>query len=140
VIGEYEVGRGKPPLGTRFQKGRSGNPKGRPRGTKNLKTDLMEELQETIVVREGDRTVRMSKQRLMIKTVMNMSLRGDARAFVALLRMMMSLMPDVGSTEVAPALSVDEKELLQGLVDEVQSLQSSPPKRDETPDDEGAES
>lgn len=140
MIGEYEVGRGKPPLGTRFQKGQSGNPKGRPRGTKNLKTDLMEELQETIVVREGDRTVRMSKQRLMIKTVMNMSLRGDARAFVALLRMMMSLMPDVGSTEVAPALSVDEKELLQGLVDEVQSLQSSPPKRDETPDDEGAES
>jgi hypothetical protein len=140
VIGEYEVGRGKPPLGTRFKKGQSGNPKGRPRGTKNLKTDLMEELQETIVVREGDRTVRMSKQRLMVKTVMNMSLRGDARAFVALLRMIMSFMPDVGSTEVAPALTVDEKEMLQGIVDEMQSLQSSPPKRDETPDHEGAES
>jgi hypothetical protein len=100
----------------------------------------MEELQETIVVREGDRTVRISKQRLMIKTVLNMSLKGDARAFVAVLRMMMSFMPDLGSTEVAPALSVDEKELLQGLIDEVQSLQSSSPKRDETPDKEGVES
>lgn len=27
----YEVGRGKPPKATRFQKGKSGNPKGRPK-------------------------------------------------------------------------------------------------------------
>ena len=36
----YEVGYGKPPLHTRFQKGESGNPKGRPRGKKNMATLL----------------------------------------------------------------------------------------------------
>ena len=41
---DYEVGYGKPPEHTRFQPGRSGNPRGRPKGTKNLKTDLVEEL------------------------------------------------------------------------------------------------
>jgi len=32
---DYAVGYGKPPVGTRFQKGQSGNPEGRPRGTKS---------------------------------------------------------------------------------------------------------
>ena len=32
----YEVGYGKPPRHTRFPKGRSGNPKGRPPRSKNI--------------------------------------------------------------------------------------------------------
>ena len=137
----YEVGWGKPPISTRFRKGQSGNPKGRPRGTKNLKTDLMEELQETIVVREGDRTIRMSRQRAMIKTVMNKSLKGDARAIITLIRMITRFTePDGGSTEVDEALSVDERELWQGLLDEVRSEQTYAPKRADKPDDEGGES
>jgi uncharacterized protein DUF5681 len=141
VSNNYEVGWGKPPIGTRFRKGQSGNPKGRPRGTKNLKTDLMEELQETIVVREGDRTVRMSKQRAMIKTVMNKSLKGDARAIITLIRMMTRFAePDGGPTEVDEALSLDESELWQGLIDEVRSEQTSAPKRGDKPNDAGSES
>jgi Family of unknown function (DUF5681) len=140
VSDNYEVGWGKPPIGTRFSKGQSGNPKGRPRGTKNLKTDLMEELRETIVVREGDRAVRMSKQRAMIKTVMNKSLKGDARAIITLIRMMTRFTePDGGSTEFDQALSMNERELWQGLIDEVRSEQTSAPKRGDKPD-EGSES
>lgn len=41
-----EIGYKKPPRHTRFRKGQSGNPKGRPKGTQNLKTDLAEELSE----------------------------------------------------------------------------------------------
>jgi hypothetical protein len=48
-----EVGYGKPPGHSRFKKGQSGNPKGRLSGTRNLKSDLNEELQESVMVREG---------------------------------------------------------------------------------------
>ncbi len=34
--GTYEVGYKKPPRHTRFSKGISGNPRGRPKGTQNL--------------------------------------------------------------------------------------------------------
>lgn len=141
MLDNYEVGWGKPPIATRFKKGQSGNPKGRPRGTKNLQTDLMEELRETIVVREGDRTVRMSKQRAMIKTVMNKSLKGDPRAIITLIRMMTRFAEPIGgSTEIDATLSVDEKELWQGLIDEVRSEQTSARHRSDKPDAEGGES
>src|ERR1700730_13882463 len=65
------VGYGKPPARTRFRKGQSGNPKGRRNGAKNLKTDLTEELQESVMVREGERSTKISKQRAIVKTLVN---------------------------------------------------------------------
>ena len=43
---DYAVGYGKPPIETRFQKGQSGNPEGRPRSTKKLVTLLAEVLSQ----------------------------------------------------------------------------------------------
>src|SRR5438105_4983911 len=40
----YEVGYGKPPVHTRFPKGVSGNPAGRPKGAKGLNTIVRERL------------------------------------------------------------------------------------------------
>ena len=74
------VGYGRPPLHTRFKPGSSGNPRGRPKGAKNLKTDLLEELGEQITLREGGREVRISKQRALIKSQVARALKGDNRA------------------------------------------------------------
>ena len=53
---DYEVGRGKPPVDSRFRKGQSGNPRG-PR-PKNLPALLVEALNEKVVVTiDGERRV-----------------------------------------------------------------------------------
>ena len=81
----YEIGYGKPPKATRFQKGKSGNPRGRPKGSLNLATDLASELGELITVSEHGRPRRVSKQRALIKSLMAKALQGDIRAATALL-------------------------------------------------------
>lgn len=78
--GNYEVGYSKPPTKTQWKKGQSGNPRGRPKGTKNLYTDLAEELAETIAVNEGGKQKKLSKQRAMIKQIVNKALKGDVAA------------------------------------------------------------
>ena len=50
---DYEVGYSKPPRHTRFVKGQSGNPRGRPPGAKNFATLLSEALNETVIVTEN---------------------------------------------------------------------------------------
>lgn len=55
----YEVGYAKPPASTRFKPGQSGNPKGRPRGSKNKKPRLNEERFKEIILAEAYRTIKV---------------------------------------------------------------------------------
>ncbi len=77
---KHKVGYKKPPAETRFQKGRSGNPKGRPAGTRNFKTDLREELAEPVNVREDGSVTTVSSQRAILKQLRAKALKGDPRA------------------------------------------------------------
>ena len=74
------VGYKQPPKHLQFQPGQSGNPNGRPKGTRNFKSDLRDELSETISFREGNREVWISKQRALIKRLVASAIEGDARS------------------------------------------------------------
>ena len=86
--GDYEVGYGKPPQNTRFKKGQSGNPHGRASGTKNLKTLLIDTLNELVVVAENGRRRTINKRHAFIKQIVNHALKGDWRAAKLLLDML----------------------------------------------------
>ncbi len=122
-----EVGYGMPPRHGRFKKGQSGNPKGRPKGTKNFNTDFLEELQEKILVREGGRSKTMTRQRAMIKSVVNKVLQGDSRALAVMFNLAnrLSRVDEAEPAEID--LSAEDFEILQNFAGRIE--QQSRPKR-----------
>ncbi len=112
---DYDVGYRKPPKDTRFKQGQSGNPSGRPKGTLNLRTDLLEELGEQILVREGSRELQISKQRAMVKNLMAKAVQGNDRAARTVLELIYRYLPlDELETTDAP-ISKDEKAILENF-------------------------
>jgi hypothetical protein len=104
----YRVGYGRPPVSTRFQPGRSGNLNGRPKGTRNLRTELADELAETIEVK-GSPAV--TKLRAVVATLVRKAIEGDARAISTLVATCATLLPDDHGGE--ESLTAEDEELLQ---------------------------
>ena len=76
----YTTGYKKPPKEHRFTKGQSGNPRGRPKGSKNVATLLQEELAQTIVVQEQGQNKSIKKLDAIVKQLVMKALKGDSRA------------------------------------------------------------
>jgi hypothetical protein len=82
---EYEMGYGKPPQNRQFQKGRSGNSKGRPKGSKNLTTVVGEALSERVVISENGRRRRATKVDVIGRQLVNKAAKGDYRSIQLLI-------------------------------------------------------
>jgi hypothetical protein len=74
---DYEVGRGKPPVHTRFKKGRSGSRRG-PR-KKNLPALLIEALNESVTATIDGEQREITKREAVLTQLVNKSAAADLR-------------------------------------------------------------
>ena len=76
----YEVGYRKPPKGTQFVQGQSGNPKGRPKGSKNLATLVLRESRRIVRANGPRGALKITKVEATLMQMGNKSAQGDLRA------------------------------------------------------------
>jgi hypothetical protein len=116
---DYAVGYGRPPLGSRFKPGTSGNLKGRPQGRKNLKTLIRQAMTAKISVQEGSSARRVSKIEGVVLRQLQSALKGNDRAAMAIVKMAMQMgfleEADSNPAEVAELSPADEQ-ILQELL------------------------
>ena len=112
---DYVVGYGKPPLHTRFQKGRSGNPKGRPRGKKNMSTLLSAALDAAIIVVENGRRKKISKREAIITQLVNKSASADLKATQIVLAMLQDVEARADDSSDSATFTEADQEIIQRI-------------------------
>lgn len=76
----YQIGFAKPPKHTQFQKGQSGNPSGRPKGSLSFASILNKALFEKVIVNEAGQKLIKIKLEVMLIQMLNKAVAGDLKA------------------------------------------------------------
>ena len=112
---DYEVGYGKPPRHTRFEPGRSGNPRGRPPGAKNMKTLLSKALNELVVVTEPGGRRKVSKREAIVTQLVNRSAKADYKAIQILLGMLRDIEGDTDAHSSDAAFTEADQQIIRRI-------------------------
>lgn len=87
----YKVGYKKPPKHTQFPKGQSGNPRGRKKGSRGLKTDLNAELNRVLEVKMGSYRFKGTSQQLMLRGLALLAANGNLKASAQLVPLILTV-------------------------------------------------
>lgn len=137
---DNRVGYGRPPEHSRWKPGQSGNPRGRKKGARGLRTDLHAELGTRMTIQINGRPETDTKQRLMLKTLSARAAAGDLRASAKLFDIALQIFgPEDRGASAARLPPQDQALLEQLLAERLGDVLSLPaPQSSEDPDDGSA--
>jgi len=110
-----EKGYKRAPKAHQFKSGQSGNPRGRPKGTRNLSTDLAEISSRRVSIRENGKERRISRQEAILLSLYTKALHGDVRAAMSIINMLMKLQPQTGP-EPETGISASDQSIVEGFL------------------------
>lgn len=118
LTADQAVGYGRPPLHSRFKAGRSGNQRGRPKHSRNLKTVIQQALTGRITVREGDKRRSISRLEGVVLRQIEGALKGNDRAALATLKIaaQVGLLEDSETEFELPRLSPAEQQVMEDVL------------------------
>jgi hypothetical protein len=104
-----------PPKSGQFKPGKSGNPKGRPKGSKNLKTLVINEAYEVVEIFDKGKKRRLSQLHVMLLQLKQKALKGDLKAIDRFFDLLSKYEDADDQSESLPIdLSVEDEAILRG--------------------------
>ncbi|HEV3220165.1 MAG TPA: DUF5681 domain-containing protein [Candidatus Acidoferrales bacterium] len=120
----YEVGFGKPPKHTRFAKGKSGNPRGRPRSSQNLATVLAKAGRERVKVTANGECRFITKFDATLLQLTNKAASGDLKAIRELLCWIRSLADFEQTALPSPVLRQSDSAVIARIIDRIRQSEN----------------
>lgn len=113
------IGYGRPPQQSQFKPGKSGNPKGRPKASRNLKTIIRNALTSSVILREGEKKRSVSKLEGIVLRQLESALKGNEKAALTTLKMasQVGLLNSADGAGDIPILSATEQAILNEVFD-----------------------
>ena len=123
---DYPVGYGRPPKSMRFKPGVSGNPKGRPKGSRPVGALLQQIIQQKIVVSENGKTLRLPVMEIILRRLANDAMRGEPRSIKFLLSLLEHYRDSSQTTLQIGEMLAEDVEILAEYLDETTVAESAP--------------
>lgn len=113
---EKDVGYGRPPTANQFRPGKSGNPKGRPKGAKNESTLLREILERKIETRSNGRSRKITILEGILLRITEDGLKGNTKSAAFLLNRYAAM---VSGELQKQDLSDEDREVLEAFAQRI---------------------
>jgi hypothetical protein len=135
---DYTVGYRRPPEATQFTTAKSGNPRGRPKGSRPVGAVLQDIMRQKVVVTEGGKTRKLSALEVMLRRLANDAMRSDQRAIKLLLSLVDRYAESAETAiQLREILAEDEEILAQYLREPARGIPEPRPTADEEGSDDG---
>ncbi len=110
-----KVGPGRPPRHTRFKPGQSGNPNGRPKGSKNFATILHQQLRKKVTITVDGKPKRVTVQEVIARRLANDSMKGTTKAMELLIRLTSAKSNDGAGKDAARETALPDRDALRRI-------------------------
>jgi len=116
---DYTVGYGKPPASGQFKRGKSGNPKGRPKDSLSFDTDLSEVLNGKVTVTENGKTKKVTSQKAILMRLLAAALQGKYGPMEKIVGLAKDLSTERELQVKENRLSVNDEQILESFAEDL---------------------
>ena len=116
----------RPPRKGQFKPGQSGNPRSRPKGSKNIRTYVNEHLNKKIPIIEGGKTRKAPRAEAIAIQLVNQAAKGEPKGLAAIISLTREFDTAVGELRPNVLARAEDALVLEGIIARIRAGGSTP--------------